>query len=72
MLAHRTSGHYGVIRASSFTIDDVKLKPGEQTDSSTLEDVDVLDEDEKVIRCAACGARVLPAGLERSAVGRCR
>lgn len=36
----------------------MKLKPGEQADSATLEDVDVLDEDEKVIRCSACGARV--------------
>lgn len=36
----------------------MKLKPGEQPSEGALEDVETLDEDEKVIRCAVCGARV--------------
>lgn len=36
----------------------MKLKPGEQATPHALEDASVLEEDEKIIRCAACGARV--------------
>lgn len=36
----------------------MKLKPGEQTSSDAREDIEIEDENEKVIRCAACGARV--------------
>jgi hypothetical protein len=36
----------------------VKLKPGEQASPDALEDTEVLDEDEKVIRCASCGHRI--------------
>lgn len=36
----------------------MKLRPGEQASPEGLEDVDVRDEQERVIRCAACGARV--------------
>jgi hypothetical protein len=36
----------------------VKLKPGEQASPDALEDVETIDEDERVIRCASCGARI--------------
>lgn len=36
----------------------MKLKPGEQSSTEALDDVDTIDEGERAIRCAACGARV--------------
>lgn len=36
----------------------MKLKPGEQATPDEIADADVLDESERTIRCAACGARV--------------
>lgn len=36
----------------------MKLERGQSSSPETSEDIDVADEDEKVIRCAACGAKV--------------
>ena len=36
----------------------MKLRPGEQASNYALEDVETIDEQERAIRCAACGARV--------------
>lgn len=36
----------------------MKLRPGEQGQADAIEDVDAIDEDERVIRCGTCGAKI--------------
>lgn len=47
----------------------MKLRPGERATPAELESTDVLEDEERAVRCAACGARVTKDAFRITASG---